>query len=353
MSTTDTIRAEQLEREIEEDRRRIEERMDAIQAKMSPGQLLDEALSYAKASGGGEYAANLGNAMKTNPIPVALMGVSMAWLMANPRGSRVAVAHGEDEVEHPLAPVTGSVRRVGPAQGNGGGRYSHFTDEAGSRFRALTDESGRRAGHFMDEAGKTYRGFADATGRQIHDIRDETGRLFDEASGWAAKTWGRLSSTAGKAGHSVMSGARSVGDGALSAGDQMRDYAGELNESIARHFRDQPLIGGALAFALGAAIGAALPHTRREDEAMGEMAEGVRNQLSTKAADALDKAEEVASDLYGKAAAVASDVHDVARERIAEEARGVDRGMDKGPDQGLDRGLDQDTGTIRNDPLPH
>lgn len=325
MSTTDTMRAEQLEREIEQDRRRIEERMDAIQAKMSPGQLLDEALAYAKASGGGEYVANLGSAMKTNPIPVALMGVGMAWLMANPGSNRTS-AHEDDGVEYPLAPVTGHVRRVGPVQTQGESRYSHFTDEGGSRFRALTDETGRRAGHFMDEAGKTYRGFADATGRQVHDIRDETGRLFDEASGWASKTWRRMSSTAGKAGHSMMRGARSMGDGAMSAGGSVRDYAGDLNDSIARHFRDQPLIGGALAFALGAAIGAALPNTRREDEAMGEMAEGVRKQMSTKAADAVDKAEAVASDIYGKATAVASDVHDAARDRIAEEARGMQQG---------------------------
>lgn len=321
MANSDNIRADALEREIEQDRRRIEERMDAIQAKMSPGQLLDEALAYAKASGGGEYVANLGNAMKTNPIPVALMGISMAWLMANPGARTHSDQSLDDEPDYPLAPVRGSVRRVGPAQLDGDYRYSHFTDEGGSRFKALTDETGRRAGHFMDDAGKTYRGFADATGRQMHDIRDEAGTLFDEASGWVSKTWGRIASSASHAKSSMTSGARSMGQGAMSAGGSVRGYATGLNESILRHFQDQPLVGGALAFALGAAIGAALPNTRREDEAMGEMADEVRGQLSATASKAMDQAEEIASDAYNRAAAVASDVHDAAKERIAEETR--------------------------------
>lgn len=332
MASSDSMRAEELEREIAADRRRIEERMDAIQAKMSPGQLLDEALSYAKASGGGEYVANLGSAMKTNPVPVALMGISMAWLMANPGARAGSHSSDADEPEHPLATVRGSVRRAGPVQVDGAYRYSHFADESGSRFKALTDQTGRRAGHFIDETGKTYRGFADATGRQMHDIRDETGKLFDEASGWASRTWGRMTSSASHATDSMKDGARSVGSGAMAAGDSLRNHATNLNESIVKHFQDQPLIGGALAFALGAAIGAALPNTRHEDEAMGETAEDIREQLSNTASDAMHKAENVASDVYNKAATVASDVHDVAKERIAQEARqyqqadGADRG---------------------------
>lgn len=332
MSMTDTKRAEELEHEIAQDRLRIEERIDAIQAKMSPGQLVDEAMAYAKSSGGGEYVANLGNAMKTNPIPVALMGIGMAWLMANPGSNKSNddLGYDDDEIEYPLAPVTGSVRRVGPIKADGDYRYSHFSDDRGSRFKALTDETGRRAGHFMDETGKTYRGFADATGQQMHDIRDEAGRMFDDASGWVSKTWRRMGSSASRATSSVMGGARSAGNSAMAMGGSARDQASHLNESIAKHFQDQPLIGGALAFALGAAIGAALPHTRREDEVLGETADGVREEISAKASDTMHQVEDVASEVYNKAAEVASDVHDTARDRIADEARQYQRTSDGG-----------------------
>lgn len=305
----------EIEREIEDDRLRIEEKITAIQQRMSPGQMLDEALNYVKSSGGAEYFTNLGSSLKTNPIPVALMGISLAWLMASPGNSRSSY----DEESFPLATVEGDVRRIGPPEAHGEHRYSHFADSAGKRFKALTDETGRRAGHFIDESGKTYRGFADATGRQIHDIRDEAGKFFEEASGWTAKAWRQIGSAT-----------RSMSRSASGAASETWGRAGHLNETLAGQFRDQPLIGGALAFAVGAAIGAAFPSTRTEDEMMGEMSDDAKQRLSEQATRALDKAEDAASDIYQKAASVASDVHDVARQRIAEEAGTFQAGDGKG-----------------------
>jgi hypothetical protein len=320
--TSEDTSSAAIEREIEQDRRRIEERIDAIQQRMSPGQMVDEALAYAKSSGGGEYVANLGNALKNNPIPMALMGVSLAWLMAGPKHTTASYAEAQ-ETEYPLAPVQGQVRRTGPIQSDGASRYSHFADSTGKRFRALTDETGRRAGHFMDEGGKTFRGFADASGQQIHDIRDEAGKLFDDASGWVSKTWqqvtDRVSVSAGR-----------MRDAASGAGRNSMDMGSALNDSIIKHFRDQPLVGGALAFAVGAAIGAALPHTRQEDEAVGAMADDVKDRLSAQASQTFDKAEGLATDVYGKAVSVAAEVHDIARDRIAEEAKNLQRGDGKG-----------------------
>ncbi|MDR6820113.1 hypothetical protein J2X76_005310 [Neorhizobium sp. 2083] len=53
---------------------------------------------------------------------------------------------------------------------------------------------------------------------------------------------------------------------------------------------------------------------------LGEASDDVRERLSEKTAQTLDQAENVAADVYRKAASVASDVHEVARQRIVEEA---------------------------------
>jgi ElaB/YqjD/DUF883 family membrane-anchored ribosome-binding protein len=307
--TTESAKSVEIEREIEADRRRIEEKIDAIQQRMSPGQIVDEALAYAKSSGGGEYVANLGNAFKNNPIPLALMGVSLAWLMAAPKTTVSSYADSRDNTtEYPLAVINGTMRRSGPIQSEGDKRYSHFVDDAGKRFKALTDETGRRAGHFMDDAGQTFRGFADASGRQIDDIRDEAGKLLDQASGWASQTWRQLTESTGR-----------IGEAVAGAGRSSMDAGAQFNESILKHFKDQPLIGGALAFA----VGAALPHTQTEDETLGSAADDVKGKISSEASKVMDKAEAVASDVYEKAASVASDVHDVARDRLAEEANNL------------------------------
>ncbi|MDO1580627.1 YtxH domain-containing protein [Rhizobium oryzicola] len=327
---TENARPEEIEREIEQDRRRIGERLDEIQNRMSPGQLVDEALAYAKSSGGGEFLSNLAGSMKTNPVPVALMGISLAWLMASRNSGTAADSHEADDVDYPLATVAGPVRRVGPVEQDQNGRFSHFADATGQRFKAMTDTTGRRAGHFVDQTGQTYRGFRDSAGRQINDIRDEAGTLFDEASGWLSDTWRHVSHATAKAGRHVSEAGRSAGKSSMDMGSSLFEQTQRMNDTILRQFKDQPLIGGALAFAVGAAIGAALPRTEQEDEVLGEMADRVKDQVGHQAASAMDKAEHLASDAYRRATQVAADVHDAARDRLTEETRHL-RGTDTAP----------------------
>jgi hypothetical protein len=315
-----------LQREIDQDRQRIGDRIDAIQERMSPGQIIDEVLAYAKGSGGGEYMTNLGHALKASPVPVALMGVSLAWLMAKGTPSPEASTTSRVEPEYPLYPVSGPVRRVGPPKSENGANYSHFTDSSGRSLKALTDEAGRRAGHFVDEAGKTYRGFADASGRRVDQISDETGAMLDAASGWAADKWEQAKGVASGMGERASAAARSVSGRSSSAATTLQDQTGKLNEAILTQFRDQPLVGGALAFAVGAAIGAALPHTDTEDEFLGEAADSTKDKLAAQAQDVVDQGKEVASQVYDKAVAVAADAHDTLKDRVLDEMQSVKKG---------------------------
>lgn len=317
--------AARIEHEIDQDRQRIEEKLNAIQSRLTPGQMIDEALGYMKSHGGAEYFANLGRSAKANPIPLALMGVSLAWLMSTSGDTQNGAAIREtdrrlDDTDYPFATVTGSVRRAGPVYSEGGKSYSDFVDSTGKRFKALTDETGRRAGHFMDEAGQYFRGFVDSTGSRISDIRDEAGTLFDDASGWVGDTWRAASESLRAMGESISDTASRLGRSSSSAAARLQNRSSQFSDMLYHQFRDQPLVAGALAFAAGAALGAALPHTRHEDELMGETADRLRDQASTQAADMMRQGEEVAQDLAKKAAAVASDVHDAAREKISEQA---------------------------------
>ena len=319
MDSTSEKSAADIQREIDEDRKRIETRIGAIQERMSPGQLVDEVIAYAKGSGSGEYVSNLGKALKDNPLPVALMGVSLAWLIAK-QGSappaKVAPAYDED---YPLYSAKGAIRRVGPPEEIGGARYSHFADDAGQRFKALTDEAGRRAGNFVDASGKTYRGFSDAAGNRITQISDEAGSMLDATTGWASDTWKQVKDTAGGLAQKVTEARSNVSDTATNVGATLQDQSARLNEVILKQFRDQPLVGGALAFAVGAAIGAALPHTETEDEVLGETADSIKANVADQASGLVDQGKEIASDAYDKAVSVASDVHDAAKHRIVDE----------------------------------
>lgn len=343
MSTDYEKSSAEIEREIENDRERIGEKLSAIQDKLTPGQLIDEGLGYLRSSGGAEYFGNLSNQVKANPMPLALMGISLAWMMASSGSSSSSSSSyagtsraSRATSDYPLATVSGSMRRTGPPQMDNGQHYAHFTDTAGKRYRAMTDSTGRRMGDFMDDAGLMFRGFADSTGRRITDFTDETGSMIDDALGWAADTWAAARDKAGNMFDSVTesvsdslsgmsrsfsSSSASAMGGMNDAMGGMQDQAGRLNDMIMRNFRDQPLVAGALAFAAGAAIGAALPHTDREDQLMGDTADSIKDDLGERASDLMDQGKQVARDVYDKAVNVAGELHDTARERIVEEGR--------------------------------
>ncbi len=312
-----------IQREIDVDRQRIGARIDAIQERMSPGQLVDEVIAYAKGSGGADYLSNLGKAVRTNPLPVALMGVSLAWLVAKQgaEGSQASPATAGQDVL-PLYPARGTIQRIGPPEDIGGSRYSHFTDEAGQHFKALTDATGRRAGDFLDSTGKAYRGFSDAAGEQVSSIRDEAGAVLDASLGWASHTWGNVKGAVEGATQRIGEAAESVSSTAASTGTNLMDQSNRLNQAILSHFRDQPLVGGALAFAVGAAIGAALPHSEQEDEMIGEAADAVKARVASDVSEAVEHGKDAASDLVDRALSVTADLHDTARDRVLDE---VDR----------------------------
>jgi ElaB/YqjD/DUF883 family membrane-anchored ribosome-binding protein len=75
-------RPEQILTEIHRTRDELERTLSAIENRLTPGQLVDQGIDYLRHSGANEFVHNLGGAAKQNPLPVALVGIGLAWLMA-------------------------------------------------------------------------------------------------------------------------------------------------------------------------------------------------------------------------------------------------------------------------------
>jgi len=337
--------AAELEREIELQRGRVEDTIDQIQQKLSPGQLIDELMAYTK-GGGGEFLASLQKNVTANPLPVALLGVSLAWLMAKPAGAQASssanidrewdesinarrgygVGAGDDydDVDYPLVTISGSsMQRLGHVTDEGGNKFAEFADDAGRKFKAATDAAGRRASHYKDEAGNTFRGFSDATGSQVQHFRDEAGNLLDEASGWASHTWQKAKEKLHDARDAMQSGSGTAGAKAGEAGDALKSQAEKLNQTIIAQFRDQPLVAGALAFAVGAAMGSALPHTAQEDALLGDAADKVKGKVGEKASELYETGRDKAGELYETAAGKAGELYDQAKDGLTKSGEGA------------------------------
>ncbi len=321
----------QLEREVDMQRLRVESTIGDIQERLSPGNMVDELLSYAKNNGGGDFVANLGRSVSTNPLPVALIGISLLWLMAKPGGlsgtathpangdadHRLASSQMTGEDDYAYATVQGPLRFDYADDASTGARFGEIADQAGKKFRAVTDAAGNRAGHFTDDAGTMFRGFRDGAGDRVDEIRDSAGTLLDTASGWASDTWNKAGDLAKTTAANLSGGGARLQQRAGNAGGAMQHQADQMSKTLMGVLHDQPLVAGALAFAVGAAVASAFPHTAQEDQVFGETADKLKQQAGAVASDAYDKGKTQVADLYDSATGKAADIYQQARDGIS------------------------------------
>ena len=114
---------DQIEQDLARTRARMDERLDALQDKMSPAQLVNDAFSHIGGNDGGAFTENLIIRAKANPLAVALVGVGFAWLMMpNPRtGARgLSVYATRTQVVTALSASQERSRMAGLAQRLGG-----------------------------------------------------------------------------------------------------------------------------------------------------------------------------------------------------------------------------------------
>jgi len=231
----------ELAREVEAQRQRVSSTLDEIQHKMSPGQLLDGVMDYT-GSGSKEFVQNLGRSVKDNPLPVALVGAGLLWLMT---GSGRPNGHARARADR-------STSRYGEAEAWGSADY----DTDGSTENGLLAKARHAGEDLAGGVSEAAGGIADAAGRMTHSVGHTTRDVIG----------------------------------------QVRQRAGNLTHL----YEEQPLIGGALAFAMGAVLGAVLPSTEQEDDLLGEAADSVKAQAAAAAGDLFEEGREAVGEGYAE-----------------------------------------------------
>ena len=82
----------ELEREADIARAKVSETAELIKAKMTPGQLIDDFTSVFSGGDGSAALQNLKVQIRDNPLPLALVGAGLAWLMLGQGTSSNATA---------------------------------------------------------------------------------------------------------------------------------------------------------------------------------------------------------------------------------------------------------------------
>ncbi len=116
----------------------------------------------------------------------------------------------------------------------------------------------------------------------------------DTVSGAAGKVSETVGNVAGAVSDTVGGVASKAYKQVGNFGSQAQDLAGTAQEQYEYYMDENPLAVGAVALALGAAVGLAIPSTRVENQWMGETRDNLVQQARETANDAVEKVQEVA-----------------------------------------------------------
>jgi len=295
---------------IEQTRADMSETIDAIQERLNPTHLKEQAkeqvreqfeeakemvreATIGRVENMVQHASDTVNdarytmmdTIRENPIPAALVGLGLGWLFMN-RSSRTPVRYSG----------RGSVRG---AQTYANDRRGYYDNQ-----RVYYEN---RSPYYENRQGYNNTGMIDQ-GRQV--VGNTLDRAQSTAGNIASNVGDTASNIASSVGDTASNIASSVGDTASYLGDQAQYQAQRVEDRFQQTLQTNPLAIGAMAVALGTAVGLALPQTERENQLMGE----ARDTL-------IDRAQDVAQNTMEKVQRVASEVTHETTQSVKEQAR--------------------------------
>ncbi|HEX6898382.1 MAG TPA: hypothetical protein VF789_01660 [Thermoanaerobaculia bacterium] len=270
--------SERIRSEINRTRSNMDETFAALDAKLTPSQIGLEVWNLFK-GGSSAGASKLWRIAKEHPMPAAVIGLGLGWLLVE------SSKQEEDRA---------SYRLRGQYSDYGYGRPS-YAGAAGARAYTAYESD--------------------------YDEYDEEGRLS------AAKD--KVKDVAGSAKDAVSGAAHRVGDAASSAkehaldlGHRAKDRASELkhrakDRAVAlkgqagyktrqarlgfwQKMEENPLMVGAATLALGVIAGLSIPSTRKENELMGETRDRLFEEVKETGQEVLEKGRHVAEAVADK-----------------------------------------------------
>jgi ElaB/YqjD/DUF883 family membrane-anchored ribosome-binding protein len=174
-----------------------------------------------------ETGSGIVDTIRRNPLPAAMIGVGVTWLAMSSRSS--------------------------------GLRSSDWT--SGGRWNT--------GGSTWDTTDPELSGGAERFGSGSGDgVTDRVGNVVGEVQGRAGEVAGQVQQTAA----------------------QLPSIARDVQENAGRVVQENPLAVGAIALAVGAAIGMALPTTRPEHEIMGQARDSLIGRAESAASEAMNQA---------------------------------------------------------------
>ena len=293
--------------------------------------------------------------IRENPVPAGMVGVGLAWLIANRRdageyrnyeygtystGPAVPYRGGYTGARYPDTAGRGSMSAYGAAgdygsageygsTGVSGSAGGYAAGSTGATGYGATGSVGSTAGYggtagigstgsdrgFESRGDARSTGFAGGAGSsQWRD--DETGSegIRDKASEAMHAAGDRLEGAQERVGSAVHGAQERVGEVLHDTQDRVSGWAHEAKYRARRaehrmedSMREHPMAAGAMALAIGVAAGLMIPETDREHRMMGRARERAFDKAQDAVRRSADKLHDAARDAAGESARHAVD----------------------------------------------
>jgi uncharacterized protein DUF3618 len=285
--------SEQLEREAEQTRAEIASMLEELRSRMTPGQIVDQILDFARDSTGGQFFNNLHRQVADNPIPVTLMGAGLAWLvLAGRNGSRRALM---SEQRRSVSDSDYGPEESGDYYGTTGLYGRDMEDKA--EGEGIATRAQETAGGVMErarEVGSRVSETAGSIGSSVANAASSaSSSVADAAISVAGATNAALEASASRARRT----AELIGN----SGPALRNNMVAASRSIGNFLQEQPLVLAGAGLAIGAALGAMFPTTRTENELMGEASDSFKKRAKEVAEEQIAKGREFAGRVWDDA----------------------------------------------------
>lgn len=242
--------------------------------------------------------------VRQNPIPAAIAGLGL-WMLWRKSSS----AQGGQRVGFQSRGATGRYSQAapyassGPGQGAIGQAAGSAQQAVGSAVSMAQDAVGSAASTASDVAGNA----ASTAGDVVSNVASTAGSAVSTAASTAGQAAGTVASAAGDvaaqvrdtAGNLVSQVSETAGDvagkatmGAADVASQLARHTRRARSRVQRALAENPLGVGAVAVAVGAAAGLALPTTRKEQELMGDARASVMERAAETVERTTSRAEE-------------------------------------------------------------
>jgi hypothetical protein len=293
-----------LREEIEQTRERMSGTLDQLGERLNPNRIKQQVKDNVREATIGrvedmarhasvrvnETREGILDTIRDNPVPAAMIGIGLGWMLLNGRRSSHTHTHSLQSDEIGGYGYVGNIDSVTPrlmqddAAGGMGASISHDTGGIRSHVSDVAVNAREKVSDVTQRAGERISGVKETASEKVGDVAH---RVQHVASDLAQTT---------------------------------RYQAGRVEDRVASTMQDNPLAIGAVAIALGMAAGFAIPETRRENEILGP----TRDKL-------VDRARMVASDAKERAHEVVDRVKEAAEEELSSSTNGGSRDPGYGP----------------------